>query len=179
MRRATRRAITLAGVATAALLAAGCGGGDDGGALSREQYEATIVEIGNTLEQAFADVATEAQSISGGDIGSLDEAGEAFDSLAATVAKGAQALTDAAGELEALEPPEDAASTNDDLASGLRALADDLGELEAALEGGDFTQIVQLGNQLQEIATSDAGRRIETAIDELKSLGYDVEGEDG
>jgi HPt (histidine-containing phosphotransfer) domain-containing protein len=172
------RKTILGGILAALLLTAGCGGSGGDGALSGEEYEATIVEIGDTLEQAFADVATEAQSVSQ-DIGSLDEAGEAFDSLAQTVAQGADALTDAAAELDSLEPPDDAADANQALAAGLRALSSDLSELEEALQGGDFSQIVQLGNELQEIATSEAGTQIEAAIQELQSLGYDVQGDDG
>jgi uncharacterized phage infection (PIP) family protein YhgE len=168
-----------AAIGTAVLLVAGgCGGGGDGEALSSENYGDAVAEVGDVLEQAFGEVAEEAQGLSG-DVDSLEAAGDALDSLAGTVAKGSEALLTAADDLEGLEPPDDAIEANQQLADGLRALAADMDELEAALQDGDFSEIVNLGRQLEQIATSDAGMQIETAIRELESLGYDVEGNDG
>jgi uncharacterized phage infection (PIP) family protein YhgE len=172
-----RRAALVIGAA-ALLALAGCGGGGGGESLSEEDYGTAVQETGNVLEEAFAEIAEEAQAVSG-DVGSLDEAGEALEALAATVAKGADALETAANDLETLEPPDEAADANQQLVDGLRALAADFDELEAALEGGDFSEIIALGEELQQIASSDAGKQIESAIEELESQGYDVQGDDG
>jgi hypothetical protein len=170
---------TAAAIGAAMLLAAGgCGGGGDGETLSAESYGDAVADVGDVLEQAFAEVAEEAQGLSG-DVDSLEAAGDALDSLAETVATGSEALLTAAGDLEELDPPDDAVEANQQLADGLRALSDDMDELEAALQEGDFSEIVSLGRQLEQIATSDAGLQIESAIRDLESLGYDVEGNDG
>jgi predicted nuclease with TOPRIM domain len=171
------RRILVALGAAAVLAAAGCGGSGGGESLSKEEFQAAVVDVGMVLEAAFDEIAEETTAV-GEDIGSLDEAGAAFEALAVSIEEGSAALEQAADDLDELEPPDEAKDANDELASGLRALAADLDELAAALEGGDFTQILELGRELQEIATSDAGKQIEGAIEELKSLGFDVEGDE-
>lgn len=163
-------------LAAAALLAAGCGSGGSGETLSKEEYQASVVEVGMVLESSFDEIAEETTSVEG-DIGSLDEAGAAFEQLATSIEEGADALEQAADDLDELDPPEEAESANSALADGLRALAADLRELATALEGGDFSEILELGRELQEIATSEAGKQIEGAIEELRSLGFEVEEE--
>lgn len=170
--------IVLALAATAfVFVLAGCGGGGDGGALSKDDYSTKVGEIGDTLQTAFEDIATEADSISSEDVGSLSEAGDLLDRLAVVVADGATALQDAADELESLTPPDDAVEANEQLAAGLDALARQFTDLQDALEGGSFGEITELAKGIQEIATSDAGKQVSAAIDDLKAKGYEVEGE--
>jgi hypothetical protein len=172
-----RSILVLAALAALLMLVAGCGGDDGGGALSKEEYSTQVGEIGDTLQAAFADIAKKAESISAADVGSLSEAGDLLDELAVVVEDGAAALQDAADELDAITPPDDAADANQGLAAGLSALSQQFTDLQAALEGGSFAEIAELAKGIQEIATSEAGTQVSDAIESLKAKGYDVEGE--
>jgi hypothetical protein len=149
-----------------AVLAAlpGCGGGS-GDTLSKEDYAQQVATTGDSLSDAFGSLASTATSVD-----SLDELGDA-------VASAGDSLTAAADDLAALDPPEDAVQANTKLTEGLRALADDLDELEQAVRDGSISRIEELAADLENIAGSEAGGRIQEAIEELGSKGYDVEGE--
>lgn len=170
--------IGIAAVALGLVAAAGCGGGDGGSALSKEEYQAEVVAAGQQVAAQFEEIATQAQSLSAADIGSLDDASAVFQDLADVVATGEDELRSFADKLAGLEPPEDARAANDKLVEGFGQLADDFGALGAALEGGEISQITQLGQQLESVVSSEAGKTIEAAIKELEDAGYsfDTEG---
>lgn len=173
-----RKWIGIAAVALGIAAAAGCGGDRGGSALSKEEYQAEVVAAGEQIASQFEEIATEAQSLSTADIGSLDDASELFGDLAAVVATGEDELRGFADKLAALEPPDDAPAANDKLVDGFTQLADDFGALGTALEDGEISEITQLGEQLESITSSEAGETIQSAIDELEASGYtfDVEG---
>jgi hypothetical protein len=173
MSRIVMLVLVLIGPATLAA----CGGGTGSEALSKEEYEQTVADAGDTLGQAFENLSTRASEISGENLSSGEDFEGLLDELASVVGDAAGTVSDAADELEGLEPPEDAVEANEQLATGLQALADDLEELEAAVAAGDLANVFDLSAGLQEIATSDAGTQIQSAIDELTSLGYEVQGE--
>jgi hypothetical protein len=170
-----RKWIGIAAVALGLVAAAGCGGGDGGSALSKDEYQAEVVAAGEQVAAQFERIATEAQSISGAGIGSLDDASQAFTDLAAVVTTGEEELRGFAAKLDSLTPPDDAASANDKLVDGFTQLADDFGSLATALEGGEISEVLQLGKELEAITDSEAGTTIQSAIDELEQAGYEFE----
>jgi hypothetical protein len=174
-----RIALALFVVATVTVAAVGCGGSEGGGgdALSKEDYGAKVASVGQSLATAFEGVAEEAGSVDASQIESVDDLSALMTTLADAVAGGIASLESAADELESVDPPGDAADAHGQLVDGLRKLAADFGELEQAIRDGEFSDIVSLGTELQNIATSEAGTLIQGAIDDLKAKGYDVDPE--
>ena len=137
-----------------AALAAGCGG------TSKEDYEREIDEIGTTLERQFTEIGRDIQSS-----GSLRQAAPEVD-------KGAQALDEAATDLEEVEPPEDAETAHAKIVDGIETLADDYRKAARAAESNDTKALLELfGN----IGASEGARKIAEAREDLKKAGYDVE----
>ena len=110
-------------------------------------------------------------------IGTTADVDALFGRLADAVQGGVESLNRAADDLAAIEPPADADAANGRLVDGLRLLAEDFATFEQAIRDGEFSQIQELGQAFENISTSEAGRTIQSAIDELASLGYDVAGD--
>ena len=164
----------VAALALAAVVA-GCGGGESGSTLSKEEYQEKVVAAGENLASQFESISKEASALSSGEVDSLDDASELFDDLGAVVARGETELRTFADDLAALSPPDDAQDANAALASAFGLLADDFGTLGAALEDGSISDITQLAEKLQAIGTSEAGTAIQSVITELEKAGYDFE----
>jgi hypothetical protein len=142
------------GLATVALVAAGCGG------TSKEDYEKEIDGIGQTLDEQFTDIGRDIQSS-----GSLENAAD-------DVEKGADALDDAAADLEDIDPPDDAEEAHAKIVAGVRSLADDFREAARAAGANDAQKVLDLfGN----IEASEGFKKIQEARAELKDAGYNVE----
>ena len=137
----------------AAVVAAGCGG------TSKEDYEREIDQIGKTLEQQFTGIGRDIQSS-----GSLQRA-------APQVEEGAEALDEAAAELEELEPPEDAEGAHRKIVNGIETLADDFRAAARAAAANDTDALLKL---FGDIARSEGARKIAAARRELERAGYDV-----
>ncbi len=163
-------ALVLVGSAT--LAACGGGGGDS---LTKEEYGQAVSQAGASLSQAFEELSTKASEAAGTGITSGDDLNAMMDTLASVLGDAATKVNAAADSLADLNAPEDATSANDKLVEGLRTLAGDVEELQTAVEQGDFANVLDLAAQFQEIASSEAGSAIQSAIDELKEKGYDVE----
>ncbi len=159
---------------SSALLAA-CGGGGGGDTLTKEEYGQNVSQAGDSLAQAFQELSTKAADAAGTDINSGDDLNAMMDTLASVLGDAAAKVNAQADTLDSLSPPDDATAANDKLVAGLRTLAGDVEELQSAVENGDFANVLDLAAQFQEIASSDAGTQIQSAIDELKEKGYDVE----
>jgi hypothetical protein len=171
-----RRLLALLAIFVGVLAAAGCGGGGGGGdRLSKEEYAQRVASTGDTIESSFAKLGNEASSLSAGDASSLDEL---LDKLAKVVRESAASLRSSAEDLEGINPPEDAEQAHDKLVQGLSLLAEDIDELADAVEGGQLQEIQELGTRLENITTSEAGRLLEEATEELKEKGYSIEGQD-
>jgi hypothetical protein len=171
----SKAVVLLALLVSSALLAA-CGGGGGGTTLSKEEYGQTVAQAGDSLGQAFEELATKASDAAQSDISSGEDLNTMMDTLATVLGDAAAKVNAQADTLEGLDPPEDAQAANDKLVAGLRALAGDVEELQTAVENGDFANVLDLAAKFQEVASSDAGAQIQSAIDELKGKGYDVEG---
>jgi hypothetical protein len=142
-------------LAATALLGAGCGG------TSKEDYEEEIDDIGQTLDEQFTQIGRDIQS-SGG-----------LRNAAPDVEKGAVALDDAVGELEEVDPPDDADSAHEKIIEGVGLLADDFRAAAQAAGENDAPRVLRLFGDIQ---SSEGFQRIVEARDELREAGYDVEG---
>jgi hypothetical protein len=153
--------------------AAGCGGGGSSSALSKDEYQAKVVAAGTDLAQQFENIAKEAEALSQSGASSLADAAKLFKDLGLVVTKGEAKLRAFADDLGSLTPPDEAKDANDALVQGFGQLADDFGELGAALEDGSISDITQLAGKMEAIGSSDAGKTIQGAINELEKAGYD------
>ena len=112
----------LALLTAAALLVAGCGGGDE---LSKEEYQTQVrdaIEPVVETSQNLASDATEAQSV---------------DDLADPLAEAETTYADTASTLDDIEPPEDVADLHERLITAHEEIATAAGEAGTAAEEGD------------------------------------------
>jgi uncharacterized phage infection (PIP) family protein YhgE len=148
-----------------------CGGGDE---LSKDDYTAELEGSQSALVESLGTLAASAQATP--DVSSVADLEEFFGQLADQVEASVTALEEAADELDDVEPPGDAAEAHDKLVEGIRLLADDFGELADVINSGDFDEIQDVAATFQQIETSEAGRLIQEAIDELQEKGYELGG---
>ena len=140
-------------LAVLALVAAGCGG------TSKEEYEEQIDEIGTELDRQFTGIGREIQGS-----GSLRKAAPEVDN-------GAEALDEAADDLEDVEPPDDAQAAHNKIVAGIRTLANDFRKAARAAASNDTKALLELfGN----IGASKGARTIAEARKDLEDAGYDV-----
>ena len=136
----------LAGIVLA--LAAGCGGGDDGG----EQADAYVDEV-NAAQQAFSDRVE--QIGAGGD----DE-----QALAAFSDAADQAATDIRG----IEPPEEVAELHGRLVRGFDDFARETAAAEDAITSGDLDRVLAAQEDMLE-ATETQQRLIRTTVAQINA----------
>jgi hypothetical protein len=129
----------------------GCGGD---GQLSKEEYEETMRSVYAEVQEAFAQT----------NVSDLDE-------LSGRVEAAQEELREAAGELEDLEPPEDAQAANAQIAEGFRLYADELDRLRNAAERGDQRTIDDFNAH---VAERESVRQIAEAAESMRFKGYDL-----
>jgi hypothetical protein len=161
--RRVKRALLLILPAALALAGSSCGGGGGGGQLSKGDYEAKIGAIvrpiqepGGTLQTILA-------------ISAADRAG-----AVRALKDGESKLHDAASELEALKPPDDAVAPTQTLAKGVREIAKQVTAVRKDAERGDFARLIQFKIAL---ASDPAVSEIRDAAIQLINLGYNITGE--
>lgn len=135
--------VTLAGLALA--FAAGCGGGDGGGAA-----DAYVDEV-NAAQRAFA-----------ADVERIDATGDEEAALAAYSA----AAEEAAQAMRAIEPPEDVAALHADLVSGFDRFARETARVEQELTSGDLDRVLAAQQRMLE-ATEAQQRLIRRTVAEI------------
>ena len=153
-----RRALVLMTMVFA-LIAAGCGGDDGGGATSKEDYGKQLAQTGQTLQKTFADIADQTGSST-----SSKQIGDRFD-------RGAQALDSAAKKFGDIEPPDDVKAAHQKLVDGIKELA------EVFRKGADAARkndTAALTKALQSLSTSDGVKKITEAQKELEAKGITV-----
>jgi DNA anti-recombination protein RmuC len=157
MKRAGTRAAAIGAVVLLAAAAAGCGGGGDSGGdrLSKSEYEQRLKAEGSRLKAAFT--ASNIQQSSG------------IQDLTAKVEKLKQELNKAATDLEALNPPSDAAADNTKLADALHNAADKFDELKQAAKEQNQQKLQQLTTEVATVLQQG-----QAASDDLKKKGYDI-----
>jgi exonuclease VII small subunit len=154
-----RRPLTLLAL-IAALVAAGCGGGNDNsGAVSKQDYGKELAQAGQTLQKTFGDIA--------------DQTGSSTSSkqIADRLEKGATALDDAAGKFGKITPPPAAKGAHQKLVDGLKELAAVFRTSADAARKNDTTSLTKA---LQGLTTSDGVKKITQAQEELKRQGITV-----
>ncbi len=157
-----RRAWIHLGVAVVlAFAAGGCGGGGGGDRLSKAEYQQEVKKVGDTLTSSV-DGLTGAFSASPD---SLDQVGTQIDELR-------EAMNQAADDLDALEPLEDAQSAHDQLVEGIRGFADELGEVADAARDGDLAKLRGFSENFE---NSGSVKQIQAATEELQAKGYTLE----
>lgn len=166
--------LTLLVLAIALLAGVGACGGGGGDELSKDDYTAELEGSQSALVDSLGTLAASAQATP--DVSSVADLEEFFGQLADQVEASVTALEEAADELDDVEPPGDAAEAHGKLVEGIRLLADDFGELADVIDSGDFDEIQDVAATFQQIETSEAGRLIQEAIDELQEKGYELGG---
>ena len=142
--------------AIAALLLAGCGGG---GTLSKDDYTKKIDAAGQALARSFAD------------LGPALSSAQDQSKLSATLAAGAKALREQGAKLAALQPPEDIAQANKQLADGLTKMGDSYDQVAKSIQSGTISQALP---KLQAITTSEGLDLVRKALTTIKAKGYKV-----
>jgi X-X-X-Leu-X-X-Gly heptad repeat protein len=141
-----------------ALAAAACGGGG-GAQLSHAQYQQRLnhlgQEFGKEQRTAFAGI----------DITNPNDVKKLGDRFRTA----ADAIDKLAGDLDGLNPPNDAADANGKLVDGFHKIADGVRQLASAADDGDLQKLQSLSNQLSK---GSAERELEQATSELEKAGY-------
>ncbi len=145
------------------LLVAACGGAGDGGGsagggdrLSKADYITKVTAVGEDMSATLEGL---------GETPSDPEAGaEQFAALS-------EALKGAAGELAALNPPEEVQAAHDTFSEGISMLADEISKAGDGMMGGDMGAALTFVSGL---ASSDAMKKIQEAADEFEKAGYDI-----
>lgn len=163
MKRITTIALA-ALVLVAALAAVGCGG-DGGGALSQEEYQQRLDQASTDLQEASSDLGSNLGDVIGGN---EDAGSAAADSLGQVT----EQLRQTAGELEDVDPPENAEQANEELVNALRAYAEDLDELREPLESGNLSDIQKRLGELEQL---DSVEDLQQAAQNLQEAGYSFE----
>jgi hypothetical protein len=148
-----RGAATLAAVGLA-LVVAGCGGGGDGGRLSKSEYEQHLRSDSQAIRKAFVPLSKQPSSLS---------------ELASELKVGEAKLREAADDLDGVTAPKDVEKDNDSLVKGLRKLATELESLRSAAAKKD-PQLVQ--KALADLRGSHALVDARRATDDMKKKGY-------
>lgn len=136
----------------AAVLVAGCAGGDDD-RLSKEEYEARVQRVYADVQRAF-----------------LRTRGATGEELAGRIVLAQEALRHAADRLSADGPPEEVEVHNADLIEGMREYADALDAAVQAASRGDASTLEEFRN----VAANPGVREMAEAAEEMKHKGYDL-----
>ncbi len=141
----------------AALLVAGCGGGDgDGQRLSSEEYEQRV-------ERALDDVRSSLEEVRGS---------RSRDDIVEGLSDSADAARNAAEDLEDATPPEEVDGANERLVDALRGLADELDRASEAVEDGSPTELLEAARS----AGEERLEELDNALRELEQRGIEVRG---
>ena len=170
-----KRTLLVLFVMMAIVAAAGCGGnGGAGGGepLTADEYDQEIQQTGAAIESSFAALAANIEELGSQDVTSLDQADEFFGQMAAEIQIVVDDLRVSADEFAAIDPPEDVEGEHSDLIEAVRLLADDFERFATTIESGDFEAIFTEAGMVADLEDSEAGQLLESAIDGLRSKGY-------
>jgi hypothetical protein len=157
----SRRLYALAAPLVALSLAvAACGGG---GRLSHADYQKKIDDISKSLQQ-------QGKVFNGaGSVSSLRD----LKKLAPQIRGAADATDQAADELDAVDPPDDAAEANRQLVDNLPRVADDFRDFADAAESGNLKKLQEIGTEFNK-QTAPGVKEVAAGLSALKDAGYDI-----
>ena len=139
------------------VLAAGCGGGDDG-RLSPDEYRTQLAAIAKEATTAEGEVEKGLHAKTVGELrGKLDDFAAAEEKIA--------------DEVDALKPPKNAEPANHELAAGEHELAAELHTLIPKVEKA-ATAKAALALVSHDAVAASAGQKVDHALTQLKGLGY-------
>jgi uncharacterized protein YukE len=156
-----RRALPLLALLLA-LIGAGCGGGDDGGgtkttsASDKQAYAAQLQAASGTLQKTFGSISDQ--------LGSNTSAKQIADRLA----KGADAVDQAADKFGSITPPPAAKAAHQKLVTGLHEIADQLRKASTAARANDTKT---LSAALKALLQGEGAKKLNEATAELKAMG--------
>jgi hypothetical protein len=142
-----------------ALVAAGCGGGDDDGPKAsgaRGEYQAQVREASVAVQRSLAEISDQTS-------GQVTAA-----TYARRLDQSAAALDQAVGRLGAITPPAEAAAAHAELVDGCRDLAGAFRAIGVAARQDDAAAIAKA---LRGVAAGAGTRKIGEAQAKLKALG--------
>jgi hypothetical protein len=157
-----RRLLALAAPLVALSLAvAACSGG---GQLSHADYQKKLDEISANLEK-------QSKVFSGaGDVNSLAD----LKKLGPQIRAAADAADQVGSELDGLEPPDDAAAANQELADNMPKVADDFREFADAAESGNLQKLQEIGVAFNK-QTAAGVKEVSDGLQQLKDAGYTIQ----
>jgi uncharacterized membrane protein len=157
-----RKAAILLACVLGAVVMAGCGGGGgDGGALSKEDYEAAMQSLQTDLEA------------------SADELQQAFsdpsdiDAMSDGLSQTADLMSDASQSLDEIEPPEDVAEAHQAMVDQSASAADRLTEFADTVANAS---LADLQDTLSEFQNFEEFGALEQAVKDIEAAGYDIGG---
>jgi predicted nucleic acid-binding Zn-ribbon protein len=149
MKRVHRPALTVLALVCALAFAAGCGNGE------QNDY----VDEVNALQTELSTSLTEAGS-------NIDPANPK--SAVAAIGTMQEAFTNAADELEAVDPPEEVADTHAQLVETLRGIGDQIATVEESLGSGNPQAMVAALTEMQTSVTQ-AQTELSSLVDEINA----------
>jgi hypothetical protein len=139
---------------------AGCGGGGNGGALSKEDYEeqmqalqADLGQSATELEQAFSNP-QDSPAVSDG----LNNAADIFE--------------DASASLNEIEPPDDVADPHQVMVDQTASAAERIRGVADRVENAATP--AEISNELLEFTSMEELTELEQAVDDIQAAGYDI-----
>lgn len=151
----------LALVLTSLVVVAGCGGDDEEG-LSTDEYASELDAEFETFNREFAELGPAAADPASPEA-YIDAVTAIQDRVGETVA-----------EIEAIEPPEEAADFQEDLLDAMTGLQDSFGPVIEATEAEDRAALQDAAVELQE-STADFQREITDLAAQAEEEGYPIE----
>ncbi len=158
-----RNAVILLACLLGVVVMAGCGGGDggNGGAVSKEDYEAAMQSLqadlaasANELQEAFSDPTD-------------------IDAMSDGLSQTADLMSEASQNLDEIEPPEDVADAHQTMIDQSAAAADRLSEFADTVANASLADVQ---DTLAEFQDFDEFAALEEAVNDIEAAGYDIGG---
>lgn len=151
----------LLALAVFAVAAPGCGGGGGGEWLSKAEYEQRVAEIGTELRARFGELGAATT-----DPSNLGRLADPLDTLG-------KALDQAAARLSDLKPPKEVQTVRDTFVKAAHDLADLVRDVADKVQDAPRPELLEIRDEL-DVSRSDAFKRLQEAVEELKAKGYEL-----
>ena len=158
-----RNAVILLACLCGVVAIAGCGGGDgsNGGALSKEDYEAAMQSLQSDLEASAEELQSAFSDTT--DINAMS------DGLSQT----ADLMSQASQDLDDIEPPDDVAEAHQAMVDQSAAAAERLTEFADTVANAS---LADLQETLAEFQTFEEFEALDEAVNDIQAAGYDIGG---